>query len=102
MKLNALKQDKKYFIKDYDGFRKKFYEEMDYIYITYYYPFKNKKPIRLLYFNIEIGVYNDIRYCGIRFEHQNRTTRFNNKEKLDLFLSFFEEYPKSIQEEMDI
>lgn len=101
MKIDSMKEGKKYFIKDYDGFRKKFYEEMNYIYITYYYMFKNRKPATLKIFDL-VSTENHFIQCVISFKGFRRSTRFRSKEILELYLSFFEEYHQFIQEEMDI
>lgn len=102
MKIDSMIEGKKYFIKDYDGFRKKFYEEMHYIYITYYYMFKNKKPVALKTFSLVTDNDGTLRQCSISFEKQDRMTRFRIKEILELYLSFFEEYKPFIQEEFEV
>lgn len=93
--------NKKYFIKDYDDFRKQIYDLRDMVYITGFYQFKNKKPVKLILFDViqsSTGFY----YSSIKFEKQKSKTHIRNEELHKLFVSYFQEYFPFLQEEMEI
>lgn len=102
--IKTLQKNKKYFIRDYDGFRKKFYEEGKRVYITDFYQFKNKKPVKLIstdlcYLGEDSKIFH---YSIFKFEKQKNITMLTGETIFKLFISYFEEYNPFVQEELEV
>ena len=104
--IKTLKQNKKYFIRDYDSFRKKFYEEgRKRVYITDFYQFKNKKPVKLISSDLCYLGRGDSKlfhYSIFKFEKQKNITMLTGETIFRLFVSYFEEYNPFVQEELEV